>query len=78
MEEMNPVYLEYCRHQGNAPEAQKAVDVERYPGGKMAGFIAWAIIKAGEYRRHLGLGRWDNIGYKEGYLEWLRSLEVQK
>lgn len=38
----NPRYLAYCAAQGVAtPEAMLAQDDERWPGGRMAGFLLW-------------------------------------
>lgn len=42
MMEWNPRYLAYCRATGEPdPEKALARDVERYPGGRMAGFTLW-------------------------------------
>lgn len=41
----NPHYLEYCESQGypGDPEGMLEHDRKQYPGGKMAGFIAWHL-----------------------------------
>jgi hypothetical protein len=36
---MNLRYLNYCRYHGHTVEQQQAIDAERYPGGRMCGFI---------------------------------------
>lgn len=37
----NPRYLAYCASHGLTPAEMLARDEVEYPGGKMAGFIAW-------------------------------------
>lgn len=38
---MNPRFLAYARAHDLDPDEMLALDAERYPGGKMAGFIVW-------------------------------------
>lgn len=37
-----PRYAEYCIENGRTPSEQLAHDGKEYPGGKMAGFLAWS------------------------------------
>ncbi len=37
----NPYYLAYAAASGLSPEAMLLYDAERFPGGKMCGFIGW-------------------------------------
>lgn len=37
----NPRWANYCRAHGRTSEEQLAIDAERYPGGKMVGFLLW-------------------------------------
>ena len=41
MTTITPRYSAYCRAHGRDPESMLAHDRERFPGGKMAGFIVW-------------------------------------
>jgi hypothetical protein len=50
-----PYYLAYCRAHGRDPEEQHAHDVERYPGGCMAGFTTWITGRWVEWRKANGL-----------------------
>ena len=48
--EWNPRYLVYAKCQGVPdPDAMLAKDEERYPGGKMCGFILWIDAKWSEW-----------------------------
>lgn len=48
----NPRYVTYCIAQGEPdPERMLARDRERYPGGRMTGFILWASQKWREWDR---------------------------
>lgn len=40
-EEWNPRFLAFARVHGRTPVEQLAHDDERWPGGRMAGFITW-------------------------------------
>lgn len=44
-------YLEYARHEGTEnPNAMLRRDENRYPGGRMVGFILWAGARWAEWR----------------------------
>ena len=46
----NPRYVAYANSHGLTPEGMRAKDTERFPGGKMVGFMFWI-------REHLEM--WD-------------------
>lgn len=46
---MNPRYLAYCRAHGKTPDQMMAHDDEKYPGGKMCGFLLWSSARLFEY-----------------------------
>lgn len=54
---MNSRYLAYCAAHGRTPDEQAAADGEKYPGGKMTGFLLWMSARLSEYSTHLGLHR---------------------
>ena len=73
----NPRYVAYCTAHGNTPEAQLKADVEKYPGGYMAGFILWMAEKARKFSKQRGLDH-DGFGYflcrnegQDEYTKWL-------
>jgi hypothetical protein len=35
-------YLDYCRAHNKTPEEMLAFDAQRWPGGRMAGFLLWS------------------------------------
>lgn len=41
MRDFNPRYLAYCEAQGNEPDKQLQIDADRFPAGKMVGFLCW-------------------------------------
>lgn len=64
--DVNPRYLAYCRAQGcAAPEAMLALDEERYPGGRMAGFMLWIGERWRAWKQAVGLGRDAILGEAE-------------
>lgn len=42
VEVAQPRYAAYCSANGRTPAEQLAHDEDEYPGGKMAGFLAWS------------------------------------
>jgi hypothetical protein len=56
----NPRYLAYCRAHGeNDPDAMRAADDERWPGGRACGFILWMSAQWAAWRKANGRGTWD-------------------
>jgi len=47
----NPRFVEYARVHGRTAEAQLAFDDERYPGGRMCGFILWNGDRLREWKK---------------------------
>lgn len=58
---MNPYYLCYCNFNGNTPEQQAAIDLVKYRGGRMLGFINWLTEQRQSFYIH-------NNAYKNGEL----------
>lgn len=58
----NPRYMAYCHAHGET-DADKmlARDDERWPGGRMCGFILWTQARWSEWRRLMGYGPHDPI-----------------
>jgi hypothetical protein len=51
----NTRYLEYARHEGTEnPDAMLRRDENRYPGGRMVGFILWIGARWAEWREKNG------------------------
>ena len=55
---MNPRYLAYAKAHGKTPAGMLASDTERWPGGKMAGFILWVGARWAEWCAARGLARY--------------------
>lgn len=53
MERWNPRYVAYARAHGNTPVYQSALDRERFPGGRMAGYLVWL---GKQYRAYTAAG----------------------
>lgn len=47
----NPRYEAYARAHGRAPEAMLEHDDERWPGGKMCGFMVWVSQRKQEWMK---------------------------
>lgn len=54
---MNALYQVYCRENGNDEAAQLAIDEERWPGGKMCGYMLWCGEKWREWRTLKGFAQ---------------------
>ena len=61
----NPRYHAYAAAHGETPESMMAVDKDRWPGGKMAGFILWIGERWKEYREKNGMGQHDPLFKKD-------------
>lgn len=84
---MNPRFVAYCVAHGRSPEEMLAHDAERFPGGKMTGFIVWISQQVREWRstRKVGsdlshdeqedLTRWilDRVGSVQGWTSSISS-----
>lgn len=62
---MNPRYLAYAAAHGQSPEGMLALDAERFPGGRMAGYLIWVSQRASEYRRARGLSHYGIIDHDD-------------
>lgn len=49
-----PRYLAYCAAHSTEPDAMLAADDERWPGGRMCGFILWIASKWNEWYVAIG------------------------
>lgn len=52
--EWNPRYVLYAKEHGKEPAEMVAYDAERYPGGKMAGFMVWISERWTEFDAFFG------------------------
>lgn len=72
----NPRYVNYARVHGNSHTEQLTVDAEKYPGGKMTGFILWSTSQLRIWRSLNGrepdskLSEADYVAY-DAYLDAL-------
>lgn len=51
VEERNPRYVCYATAHGRSPDGMLVYDAQRFPGGKMAGFICWIEERWEEWER---------------------------
>ena len=49
MRQWTPRYTAYAQAHGRSPDQMLEFDSERYPGGKMCGFILWIDAKWSEW-----------------------------
>lgn len=54
MKKWNFRYVHYAAEQGRSPEAQLEHDIEKYPGGRMTGFLLWISARWAEWSKHYG------------------------
>jgi hypothetical protein len=74
IKEWNLRYLAYCRANHNVPEAQWLIDKEKYPGGKMTGYILWNRLHWALFFQSLGLEKQPQVisqDMHKQYDEWL-------
>lgn len=73
--DLNPRYVVYALAHGRTPDQMMEHDKERYPGGKMCGFMLWisdrwqAWHKAHGYRRHDYIITREDHGHFD---EWIK------
>lgn len=74
----NPRYENYARIHNQTPDGMLALDDERYPGGRMTGFLLWNSARIAEFKKinpdAFFMGHLYN---HEDYDMWLSSLSVQ-
>lgn len=58
-DQVNPRFAAYARSHDRTPDEQMAHDVEAFPGGKMAGFVAWIDQRWSAWRALVGKRRDD-------------------
>jgi hypothetical protein len=49
MSNWNPRYLAYCYAHERSPEEMHAFDGQRFPGGRMCGFMCWNMQQWSEF-----------------------------
>lgn len=54
---MNSLYQVYCRENGNDETRQLELDEQRWPGGKMCGYMMWCGEKWSQWRTLKGFSR---------------------
>jgi len=59
--EWNFYYVAYSISNGKSPDAMLAEDLEKYPGGKMCGFMEWIRDRWNAWHSDRGLVRHEHI-----------------
>ena len=78
MSHWNPRFELYAEMHNRTPDAMLAFDAERYPGGRMAGYITWIDERWRDYARAKGLSR-DLASLDQAAFDaWLRETESSK
>lgn len=76
---VNPRYLEYCKAHGLTPDGMMEADVQRYPGGKMTGYICWIGARWHEFCGIMRVSADYPMGEKEhtAFDAWLKQRVVE-
>jgi len=73
----NPRYLQYARiTNGGTPEQTLDRDHERWPGGRMCGFILWVEARWAEWKRLVGVPANEPVflAQRKEFDVWLETL----
>jgi hypothetical protein len=75
---VNTRFLHYARVHGRTPEEMLKYDEERFPGGKMAGYIMWIDQRWNDYTTRVGIRR-PVVSHKHhsAFDQWLSELPVK-
>lgn len=72
----NPRFVAYAKAHNRTPEEMLVLEEERFPGGKMAGYMLWVGGRWREWRAIHGIC-WDAFLSEEDYREfdaWLAHI----
>lgn len=72
----NPYYVAFAAAHGQRPEAMRALERERWPGGPATGFLLWMSARWGEWHALRRLRRFDTIlseAHHADFGGWLRG-----
>jgi hypothetical protein len=74
-QKMNPRFIAYAKSEGLAPAAVLSLDAERFPGGKMTGFMLWIQGRWAAWRRLNGLARYEQLSEADhaAFDAWLEA-----
>jgi len=69
----NPRFVCYARDHGMTPEEMLAYDTEKWPGGKMTGFILWIGARRQDFCRIFAINREDFKFHSKDFDVWLEG-----